>query len=351
MNLLRHCFFMGFLALLVGTAGLAHAQGANPTGVSTDDPAIQPAPVQPDAPDPADALSDTLEQLQGEGGEDLLNPFVIGENAGNLMNSLLGPTRGVVNDDLNSADGLASQGVGSDGGSPSDGKGKSGLSSTLSVMLLLTVLTMVPAVLVMCTSFTRIVVVLALLRQALGTQQLPPTQVITGLALFLTLLVMSPTLNQINNEVLKPLNAGTIDETQAWEKTKAPLRDFMFRQIDRSGNWGSVYTIMEWREPGVTAEKGELRREDVDMLTLVPAFMISELKVAFLMGFRLYLPFLVIDMVVSSVLISMGMLMLPPVLISLPFKLLLFVLVDGWNLLVANLLTSFDVGVVPAASG
>jgi flagellar biosynthetic protein FliP len=343
-------FWIGLLVVGLVAAGAAQAQGANPTGVSTDDPATQPPPAQPAQPDPAEALSDTLEQLQGEGGEDLLNPFVIGENAGDLMNALLGPTRGVVNDDLGTPDGLASQGVGSAPGSESDG-GKSGLSSTLSVMLLLTVLTMVPAVLVMCTSFTRIVVVLALLRQALGTQQLPPTQVITGLALFLTLLVMSPTLNQINNEVLKPLNAGTIDETEAWEKTKAPLRDFMFRQIDRSGNWGSVYTIMEWREPGITAEKGDLRREDVDMLTLVPAFMISELKVAFLMGFRLYLPFLVIDMVVSSVLISMGMLMLPPVLISLPFKLLLFVLVDGWNLLVANLLTSFDVGALPAGAG
>ncbi len=350
MSRIHGILFTGLLVVGIVAAGAAQAQGANPTGVSTDDPAIQPPPIQPAQPDPAGALSDTLEQLQGEGGEDLLNPFVIGENAGDFMNALLGPTRGVVNDDLNSPSGLASQGIGNTPGSGSE-RGKSGLSSTLSVMLLLTVLTMVPAVLVMCTSFTRIVVVLALLRQALGTQQLPPTQVITGLALFLTLLVMSPTLNQINNEVLKPLNAGTIDETEAWEKTKAPLRDFMFRQIDRSGNWGSVYTIMEWREPGITAEKRDLRREDVDMLTLVPAFMISELKVAFLMGFRLYLPFLVIDMVVSSVLISMGMLMLPPVLISLPFKLLLFVLVDGWNLLVANLLTSFDVGAVPAASG
>ena len=127
-----------------------------------------------------------------------------------------------------------------------------------------------------------------------------------------------------------------------WEKAKQPLRDFMFAQIDHAGNWDSVYMLMEWREPGSTKNRSDLRRADVDMLTLIPAFMLSELKVAFLLGFRLYLPFLVIDMVISSVLISMGMLMLPPVLISLPFKLLLFVLVDGWNLVVANLLSSFS---------
>ncbi|MFI4862139.1 MAG: flagellar type III secretion system pore protein FliP [Phycisphaerales bacterium JB063] len=260
------------------------------------------------------------------------------------------PTQGVTNDDvLTAAPALPAGGV-APGGIDAGGNvnEQKGLSTTLSILLLLTVLTMVPAILVMCTSFTRIIVVLALLRQALGTQQLPPSQVITGLALFLTLLVMAPTLNELNTHVITPLNAGEINETEAWENAKRPLRHFMFQQIDRSGNWGSVYTIMEWREPGVTAEKANLKREDVDMLTLVPAFMISELKVAFLMGFRLYLPFLVIDMVVSSVLISMGMLMLPPVMISLPFKLLLFVLVDGWNLLVANLLTSFDMSPMPA---
>jgi flagellar biosynthetic protein FliP len=210
--------------------------------------------------------------------------------------------------------------------------------------LLLTVLTLVPAILVMCTSFTRIVVVLALLRQALGTQSLPPTQVVVGLSLFLTFLVMAPTLDRLNTEVLQPMQDPDIEmnEIQAWEKAKSPLRDFMFAQIDHGGNWDSVYMLMEWREPGSTRDRSDLRRADVDMLTLIPAFMLSELKIAFLLGFRLYLPFLVIDMVISSVLISMGMLMLPPVLISLPFKLLLFVLVDGWNLVVANLLSSFS---------
>ena len=180
-------------------------------------------------------------------------------------------------------------------------------------------LSLAPAVLIMCTSFTRIVVVLSLLRQAIGTQALPPSQVIVGLSLFLTLLVMSPVLKEINDRALQPLQAGTITQARAWEEAKAPLREFMFDQIDYAGNWDSVYMMMEYRGQD-TSTPEELTRADVDLLTLVPAFVLSELKVAFLMGFRLYLPFLVIDMVVSSVLISMGMMMLPPVFISLPFQ-------------------------------
>ncbi|XAL99043.1 flagellar type III secretion system pore protein FliP [Phycisphaeraceae bacterium D3-23] len=325
----------------------AAAQGANATGVSVDDSATTQESDAPDTVDPAAAFQEALNQTRGQAGVDLDNPISIGLHAAGAFSGMMGPTQGTTNDDVLFAP-AAPPGVGA--GVPGAGAAgeERGLSATLSILLLLTVLTMVPAILVMCTSFTRIIVVLALLRQALGTQQLPPSQVITGLALFLTLLVMAPTLNELNTHVITPLNAGEIDETQAWENAKRPLRHFMFQQIDRSGNWGSVYTIMEWREPGITTEKADLKREDVDMLTLIPAFMISELKVAFLMGFRLYLPFLVIDMVVSSVLISMGMLMLPPVMISLPFKLLLFVLVDGWNLLVANLLTSFDMSPMPA---
>lgn len=222
------------------------------------------------------------------------------------------------------------------------GQGTGGLSASLSIILLLTVLSLAPAILVMCTSFTRIVVVLALLRQAIGTQALPPSQVIVGLALFMTFLVMAPTIENINRLALQPLQNNQIDQMTAWERAKQPLRDFMFDQIDYAGNWDGVYMIMEYRGQD-TSKPEELRRKDVDMITLVPAFMLSELKVAFLMGFRLYLPFLVIDMVVSSVLISMGMLMLPPVFISLPFKLLLFVLVDGWRLVAGNLLNSFAV--------
>ncbi|MEM9414076.1 MAG: flagellar type III secretion system pore protein FliP [Planctomycetota bacterium] len=335
--------------LLCGLPALeASAQGANATGVSVGEPGAEPSPTAEDAEavDPAAAFQEALNQTRRQSGVDLDNPISIGMHAAGAFSGMMGQTQGVTNDDVLFAPSAPNAAPGAAGaGTPSD---EQGISATLSILLLLTVLTMVPAILVMCTSFTRIIVVLALLRQALGTQQLPPSQVITGLALFLTLLVMAPTLNALNDQVITPLNAGEINETQAWENAKRPLRHFMFQQIDRAGNWGSVYTIMEWREPGVTAEKTNLKREDVDMLTLVPAFMISELKVAFLMGFRLYLPFLVIDMVVSSVLISMGMLMLPPVMISLPFKLLLFVLVDGWNLLVANLLTSFDMSPMPA---
>ncbi|MEM1110061.1 MAG: flagellar type III secretion system pore protein FliP [Planctomycetota bacterium] len=236
-------------------------------------------------------------------------------------------------------------GVSSSSGVSGGGGGETvegGLSASLSILLLLTVLTLAPSILVMCTSFTRIVVVLALLRQAVGTQALPPSQVIVGLSLFLTVLIMMPTFERINTEALQPLQAGQIDELQAWERTKQPLRDFMFDQIDYANNWDGVYMIMEYRGQD-TSNPEELRRKDVDMITLVPAFILSELKVAFLMGFRLYLPFLVIDMVISSVLISMGMMMLPPIFISLPFKLLLFVLVDGWRLVAGSLLNSFAV--------
>ncbi len=219
---------------------------------------------------------------------------------------------------------------------------KNNVSSAISVLILLTVLTLAPAILVMCTSFTRIIVVLALLRQAIGTQNLPPSQVVVGLAVFMTFLVMGPTFQKINEDAIQPLSNNTIDQMEAWSRAKQPLRDFMFAQIDHAGNWDDVYMILSYR--GIdTSDPSKLTDGDVDMITLVPAFILSELKVAFLMGFRLYLPFLIIDMVISSVLISMGMLMLPPVLISLPFKLLLFVLVDGWRLVVGNLLNSFAV--------
>lgn len=224
-----------------------------------------------------------------------------------------------------------------------EGSLNEGITSSMSILILLTVLTLAPAILIMCTSFVRIIVVLALLRQAIGAQQLPPSQVLTGLSLFMTILVMAPTLERMNNEFLQPMQAGAFStHDQAWDAAKAPIREFMFDQIDYAGNWSSVYMIMNYR--GIdTSNPEELTYDDVDTLTLIPAFILSELKVAFLMGFRLYLPFLIIDMIIASVLISMGMMMLPPVLISLPFKLLLFVLVDGWQLVVGSLLNSFSV--------
>jgi len=199
---------------------------------------------------------------------------------------------------------------------------------------------LVPSILNLCTCFTRMVIVLGLLRQALGTQGLPPSQVIVGLSLFITCAVMSPTMQRMYGEGVRPYAEGEVtDYREAWAKTKQPLRDFMFAQIEATGNWSGVYMMLNYR--GIdTSDPSALTRSDVDMLSLVPAYILSELKIGFLMGFRIYLPFLVIDMVIASMLISMGMLMLPPVLISLPFKLLLFVLVDGWQLVVGSLMTS-----------
>lgn len=227
-------------------------------------------------------------------------------------------------------------------------------SVALNIMVLLTAIALVPSIMLMCTCFVRILVVLALLRQAMGTQSVPPTQVITALALFMTAMVMAPTVDRVWDEAVVPWRAGEVaDYGELWDRAKAPIRDFMFAQIDASNNWSSVYTMLNYR--GVDTSQPELlTRADVDMTVLVPAYMISELKVSFLMGFRVYLPFLVIDVVIASILISMSMMTLPPVLISLPFKLLLFVLVDGWALIVGSLLESVAVtapgsGVEPAA--
>jgi flagellar biosynthetic protein FliP len=214
-----------------------------------------------------------------------------------------------------------------------------GLSTSLNILILLTVLSLAPALLVLCTCFTRVVIVLGLMRQALGTQGMPPSQVMVGLSLFITFVVMAPTFQRVYDEGVRPYATGELtDYTVAWQRSRQPLRDFMFGQIEATGNWSGLYMVLRYRGVDVS-EPQTLTRADVDMLTLVPAFILSELKVAFLMGFRIYLPFLVI-MVIASMLISMGMLMLPPVLISLPFKLLLFVLVDGWQLVVGSVMNS-----------
>jgi len=216
-----------------------------------------------------------------------------------------------------------------------------GLSAALNIMLVLTVLTLAPSIILMTTSFVRVLVVLGLLKQAMGTQTLPPAQVVTGLALFMTLFVMTPTIDRVWEEAVVPHRRGEIETyDELWARARQPVRDFMFDQIEATGNWSSLYMVLEHRGVDVS-EPEELTRADVDMVSLIPAFMLSELKVAFVMGFRVYLPFLVIDMVIASMLISMSMMMLPPVLISLPFKLLLFVLVDGWTLVVGSLLESF----------
>jgi flagellar biosynthetic protein FliP len=210
-------------------------------------------------------------------------------------------------------------------------------TSTVQVLLLLTVLTLVPSILVLMTSFTRIVVVLSLLRQAMATQQLPPNQVLLGLALFMTFVVMAPVYNKVHASAIVPYTEGKLTQAGAMHAAEGHIRDFMIGQVEAGGNTDDVYLFLDEQ----TASRPSLVWADVPTLTLIPAFVVSELKIAFLMGFRIYLPFLIIDMVIASVLISMGMLMLPPVLISLPFKLLLFVLVDGWHLVVRTLMMSF----------
>lgn len=206
------------------------------------------------------------------------------------------------------------------------------VSTALQVVLLLTVLTLAPAILIMMTSFTRLAVVFSLLRNALGTQQIPPTQIIVGLALFLTFFIMSPVFNQINDKALTPFVDGKISQQQFLEEAGKPLKEFMLRQT-RKKDLGLFMHI--------AGEDRPANAQAVPITSLIPAFVISELKTAFEIGFLLYVPFLVIDMVVASVLLSMGMMMLPPVMVSLPFKLMLFVLVDGWYLLVGSLVKSF----------
>lgn len=213
-----------------------------------------------------------------------------------------------------------------------------GLNSSLQTMLLLAVLSLAPAALLMTTCFVRIVVVLSLLRQAIGTQNLPPTQVITTLALFLTLLIMTPVWKQVYDEAVLPYTQHQINAEEAWNAGVVPIRRFMSMQIERTHNTEDVWLFMRYLPNRPTPSS----YDDVPLQALLPAFMLSELKTAFLIGFEIYLPFLILDMVVASVMVSMGMLMLPPVMVSLPFKLLLFVLVDGWRLVVGMLLQSFQ---------
>lgn len=239
-------------------------------------------------------------------------------------------------------------------GSPEDWTSPQRLTSTLQIMLMLTVVSLAPAILLMTTSFVRIVVVLGLLRQALGTQQLPPSQVITSIALFVTMLLMMPVWHASYHEGIKPYTEGKLSIDEAFERSVKPVRKFMAQQIVRTNNHDDVELFLSYMPSEVDPATGELydnyayyELEEgerlVPLQALLPAFMLSELKTAFLIGFRIYLPFVILDIVVASVTISMGMLMLPPVLISLPFKLLLFVLVDGWRLVIQMLLESFTV--------
>jgi len=225
-------------------------------------------------------------------------------------------------------------------GGPEKWTSREGLSSSLQILLLLTVLSLAPAILLMTTCYVRIIVVMGLLRQALGTGQLPPSQVITAISLFMTMFVMAPVWNQVYDDAIRPYTApgSTMSMEQAWEAGVTPVRTFMERQIVMAGNHEDVALFAAYNDP--TAPEPQFI-DEVPLRVLLPAYMLSELKTAFLMGFQIFLPFLLIDLVVASVTISMGMMMLPPAMISLPFKLLLFVLIDGWHLVVEMLLESF----------
>ena len=199
------------------------------------------------------------------------------------------------------------------------------LTSTLQIFVLLTVLTVLPSIVLMMTCFVRMLIVLVLLRQALGTQSLPPSQVLIGLALFMTLLVMAPTWERVREQAGDPYLQGELPQLEALSVAAGELRHFMFNQIEAAGNEQDVYLMYEYAAQRAVGDNERITRKEVPMTALIPAYLLSELKAAFVLGFRIYLPFLVIDMVIATVLVSMGMMMLPPVLISLPFKLLLFV--------------------------
>ncbi len=206
------------------------------------------------------------------------------------------------------------------------------VSAPLQIVLLLTLISFLPAILMTMTSFTRITIVFHFLRQALGTQEMPPNQILIGLALFLTMFIMAPVATQINDQALTPAMAGQISVTEAIARGTPPLKTFMLKQT-READLGLFMDLSKIQRPG--------SRNDLPMTVVVPAYVISELKTGFQMGFFLFVPFLLIDLVVSTTLLSMGMMQLPPAMISLPFKVLLFVMIDGWNLIVGSIVRSF----------
>ncbi|MGK0289773.1 MAG: flagellar biosynthetic protein FliP [bacterium] len=206
------------------------------------------------------------------------------------------------------------------------------VASSLQIIILLTVLSLAPAILIMTTSFTRIIIVLSFLRNALGTQQSPPNQILIGLAMFITFFIMAPVWTEVNDNALKPYFNKKISQKEAMNRAVVPIKKFMVRYT-REKDLGLFVKIAKIKRPRTIS--------DVPVWVVIPAFITSELKTAFMIGFLIYIPFLVIDMVVSSVLMAMGMMMLPPVMISLPFKLMLFVLVDGWYLIVGSLVKTF----------
>lgn len=212
------------------------------------------------------------------------------------------------------------------------------LSNSIELIVIFTILTLLPSILIMMTSFTRIVVILSFLKNAMGTQQTIPTQILVGLALFITFFIMAPVGSEIYKESLKPYYENEISQAEAIEKGIEPLREFMMKQTREQ----DIKLFMDMSKDEVLQEKETIEPEDIPNVVLIPAFIISELKTGFQVGFLLFLPFIVIDMVVASTLMSMGMMMLPPMMISLPFKILLFILVDGWSLVIRSIVTGFN---------
>ena len=206
------------------------------------------------------------------------------------------------------------------------------VSVTLQILLLMTVLSLAPSLLIMTTSYLRIIIVFHFLKSALGTQSMPPSQLLAGIALFITFFIMAPTWSKVNDVALKPLMDGKIKLEEAYDKGVEPIRDFMFRNV-RDEDLALFINLANMKRPE--------NRNDLPTYIVIPAFALSELRAGFIIGFFLFIPFLMIDMIVSSILMSMGMMMIPPMLISLPFKILLFVLVDGWNLIVGSVVRSF----------
>lgn len=217
--------------------------------------------------------------------------------------------------------------------------GEGNMSANIRLLLTLTVISLAPSLLIMLTSFTRIIVVLHFVRTAVGTQTAPPNQVLVGLALFLTLFIMNPVLSDINDNALKPLDAGEITQEEALKRAEQPIRRFMFKEMQRK-DLALFCDIADIDMTGMDLTEPETL-EPIPMYVIIPSFIVSELRTAFIIGFLIYIPFIVIDMVVASVLMSMGMMMLPPTTISMPFKVLLFVLADGWDLVIGNLVKTF----------
>lgn len=207
------------------------------------------------------------------------------------------------------------------------------VSVTLQILLLMTILSLAPSIVIMTTAYLRIIIVFHFLKSAMGTQQMPPSQLLAGVALFLTFFIMAPTWNKINDEALKPLMDNKITTQQAYDKGIEPIRQFMFKNVREDDLELFV---------GLSNQPRPNNRNEVATYILIPAFVLSELRAGFIMGFFLFIPFIMVDMIVSSILMSMGMMMMPPMMISLPFKILLFILVDGWNLIVKSLVGSFN---------